>query len=91
MDKPEAFGQANVALHNIPYVCGDGSTGQVSSFGGVLQRGRTVWTVETYHPQRRPLSVAAFVDDLGIVSLDPRWLIRADTLQPAQETPWQSQ
>jgi len=45
-------------------------------------RGQMVWTTQSYPSTERPLSVTAFVDDIGIVSLDPHWLVRADALKP---------
>ncbi|AXC12017.1 hypothetical protein ACPOL_2704 [Acidisarcina polymorpha] len=35
---------------------------------------------------------SAFVEDLGIVFLDPKWLVRADVLEPSlKETGWKGQ
>ena len=80
MFKPEAFQQPYVALRNIPYQCGDPSAKGATPSGGVLGRGQTVWTKENYELKTYPRTTTAFVDDIGIISLDPRWLVRADAL-----------
>ncbi len=81
MSRPEAFHQQYVALHNIPYLCGDGSGSGTPSSGGVLGRGQMVWTEEIRQPSTPAKPTAAFVEGIGIISLDPRWLARADALR----------
>ena len=79
MFRPETFQQPYVALRNIPYVYGDSSSGQESPSGGVLGAGQTVWTKE--FKLKKSCSATAFVEGVGIVSLDPRWLVRGDALE----------
>jgi hypothetical protein len=74
------FRNAYVTLRNISYLCEDASIEGGSLSGGVLGTGQTVWTREVYEPYNRPRSTTAFVQGIGIVSLDPRWLVRADSL-----------
>ena len=58
---------------------------------GVLSKGQTVWTKEAYEPTGYPASSVAFVDGVGFVSLDSRWLVRADILGTAPKGGlWQS-
>ena len=88
MLRPEVYSQSYVAIRPTPYLCGE--TASPGSPGGVLRRGQTVWTRET--PKGYPGSAPVYVDGIGIVSLDTRWLVRADVLKPvAQDGVWQSQ
>jgi hypothetical protein len=45
--------------------------------GGVLAKGELVWVRTLFDAEKRPISISAFVDDIGIISLDPRWLVAA--------------
>jgi len=76
----DAFQNAYVTLRNIPYLCEDASPLEGTLSGGVLATGQMVWTREVYEFENRPQSTIAFVEDIGIVSLDPRWLVRSDLL-----------
>jgi hypothetical protein len=82
MHKPEMFRTPYVAMRHVPYVFGDGTKGTVAS-GGVLSRGQTVWTEDDYEPRRVQRTTKVFVEGLGIVSLEGRWLVRADVLEHA--------
>ena len=85
MLKPDSFRQPCVAMQNLPYTFAGDSAGESAHSGGVLGRGQTVWTRERYELKRCPRSATAFVEGLGIVSVDPLWLVTADILTPAQE------
>jgi len=76
---PEPFRHSFVAVRNIPYTRRDGTRREGPFSGGVLGRGQLVWTRES--GKLRSDSVTAFVEDLGPVSLDPRWLVPADVLK----------
>lgn len=80
MLKPDAFQQPFVALRNIPYLYGDPSNRDHLQ-GGVLRQGQTVWTKLTAVPERHVRAAAAFVEGVGVVSLDPHWLIPAAILR----------
>jgi hypothetical protein len=82
MIKPETFEQPYVAFGHVPYQCGDDVKDFSPPGGGVLPRGQLVWTTQSYTPRECPRSVTAFVEDIGIVSVDPHWLVRADALKP---------
>jgi hypothetical protein len=84
MLRPEAFQQPFVALRNIPYLCG-GPESQDQAQGGVLCMGQTVRTRFSAVPDRRIRSEAAFVEGVGIVSLNPHWLIPASMLRSQKE------
>ena len=75
MDKPEAFQQPYTAAQNIPYLCGDSSNHTSFSSGGVLGRGQVVWLHTPLKSKARSSEASAFVDGIGLVSLNPRWLI----------------
>ncbi len=85
MLRPDVYRQPHVALQHIPYICGGGSTIRDSSSGGVLGRGQTVWTSDNCQSKTYQSLTSAFVEGIGIVSLDPRWLVRADVLSERTE------
>jgi hypothetical protein len=73
--KPVAFGQSYVATHNIPYDCADSKVPLGMSHGGVLKRGQMVWLEEALSVAKRPRTVTAYVEGVGLVAIDPRWLV----------------
>jgi hypothetical protein len=76
MNKPHQFQSPCLATQNIPYMFA-AEPAPATRDGGVLGKGCLVWTCEVYETQGRPPSVTAFVDDLGLISLDPRSLMKA--------------
>lgn len=76
MSKPQAFKHAFVALHSTPYIETDGARPHQPLPAGTLDRGQLVWAGHLH--QCKPSLVTAFVDSVGIVSLDPRWLVPAE-------------
>lgn len=78
MLRPELFQRSYVVFRNCPYFTSD-SPELFDAMGGVLSRGQVVWLegLEGKHPR----SVTAFVDEIGLVSLDPRVLVPADVLR----------
>ncbi|MBE7157991.1 MAG: hypothetical protein INR62_06085 [Rhodospirillales bacterium] len=80
MLKPDAFQKPFVALRNIPYLYGEPASRDHLQ-GGVLRQGQTVWTKSTAVPSREVRSEAAFVEGVGVVSLDPHWLIPAEIVK----------
>jgi hypothetical protein len=79
MLRPQPYCHSFVALQNIPYSACDGMAREASHSGGVLGKGQLVWTTDV--GDLRPNVVNAFVEELGVVSLDPRWLVPADVLR----------
>jgi hypothetical protein len=75
MARPHEFREACIAIRNIPYL-------RVSpphfASEGVLAKGTLVWVQTMIGAEERPTSISAFVDDFGIISLDPRWLAFAN-------------
>ena len=86
LSKPEAFQKQHVAFRHIPYVCDEAANDRSSHTGGVIGRGETVWTTETFETGHCPASAKVFVESVGVISLDPRWLVRADALADGAET-----
>lgn len=80
MAKPQSYKYSYVALHSIPYVEQDGS--RPASCGGVLGRGGVVWT-DSLH-QQPSAQVTAYLDTVGVVCLDPRWLVAPDLYRGLQ-------
>lgn len=74
MLKPQVFQQANVAFRNMPYTVLEGSLSDSIDSGGVLGSGQLVWTEDCLPAIARPHSARAFVDGIGMVMVDPRWL-----------------
>lgn len=81
MSRPPSFGYSYVALHSIPYTEGDGVEPSASC-GGVIPQGDVVWTDHLH--QRHPAQVTAFHEPVGVVCLDPRWLVPPDLYHSAQ-------
>ncbi|MGI4830544.1 MAG: hypothetical protein ACRYFU_20445 [Janthinobacterium lividum] len=79
MAKPDIFQKRHVTLQTIPYLCGDISSARVSLDGGVLARGEVVWTIEEVELTRSAKLTCAFVESVGIISLEPARLVRAGT------------
>ena len=69
MLKPETFRTAHVTLHHMPYQMLAGHTE-----GGVLSRGRIIWTRDHAAASRPAHSTMAFVEEIGTVLIDSRWL-----------------
>jgi hypothetical protein len=84
MLKPEAFHEPFVALRNVPYLCGSPEDRDHAQ-GGVLCQGQTVWTKYSTVPPRNVRSEAAFVEGIGVVSLNPHWLVPADLVKRQTE------
>ncbi len=82
MAQPQLFKQSYVALHSIPYTEMNGSELEESLAGGVLGAGQVVWADHLH--QRQPSRVTAFLDSVGVVSLDPRWLVTPEVYQSAR-------
>lgn len=81
MARPPSFKYSYIALHSIPYVekNGDSSCG---GCGGVISEGEVVWTNHLH--QREPAQVTAFLDPVGVVCLDPRWLVPPELYRGVQ-------
>ncbi len=70
MNKPVAFRQPYVAARNMPYLFGAPST---QPYGGVLSKGQIVWMDDASSVRLNP--APAFVDGIGLILVDPRWLL----------------
>lgn len=78
MLRPETFARSYVVFRNLPYAMAD-SAKEFSSMGGVLSRGQVVWLQGP--DGKQSTDVTAFVDQVGLVWLDPRGLVPADILR----------
>jgi hypothetical protein len=74
MDKPQTFRKQYITRQNLPYVFGETASVPRSLYCGVLGRGQIVWMDEVAHSGRRPIPASAFVDGIGLISVDARWL-----------------
>ena len=86
MVKPAIFQQPYVTARNMPYVYTDESVSNQFALEGVLCSGQIVWIGEADTSRARPRSAVGFVDGIGIVVVDPRWLTRAQA-PVTQSTP----
>ena len=78
MLRPETFQRSYVVFRNSPYLMTDSAQG-FSAMGGVLSRGQVVWLQGL--DGKQPRSVTAFVDEIGLILMDPRGLVSADILK----------
>jgi hypothetical protein len=74
--KPEEFQEAYVAIRHLPYL--RESSHNIAG-GGVLAQGQQVWIRSMDESEPEQNSIYAFVEDIGIVALDPRWLRKRDS------------
>lgn len=79
MLRPGVYQQAQVATRDIPYVATEGSSKE-QMHDGVVTAGQIVWTQESEPVRAHITSATAFLDGVGLVSLDPQLLMRADVL-----------
>ena len=78
MTKPENYGETCVLVRDVPYECQDEQTKGTPAVGGVFRKGQVVWV----EPQARATqpkskgftSIHGYVEHIGMVSLDPRFL-----------------
>ena len=75
MLKPQLFQQANVTVRNLPYTVLEGSFRDSIDTGGVLGSGQLVWTEDSVSIRPRLHIAVCFVDGIGMVHVDPRWLV----------------
>ena len=74
MHKPQVFQQANIAVRNLPYTVLEDSLRDSVDTGGVLGSGQLVWTESSLTARPHPHSAIGFVDGIGMIRVDPRWL-----------------
>ena len=78
MTRPHEFREVYIATRNLPYL-------RISppdcASGGVLAKGQLVWVQTGFDAEDRPVSIPAFVDHIGIISLDPQWLVAAKSIR----------
>ena len=85
MVKPEAFQHQYTTLNTLPYSCVGNDRASASFSGGVLRRGETVWVEWDARALRRPKDTVAYVEGVGLITLNAERLIRADALKPLPE------
>ena len=92
MSKPEDYKETCMIVRNIPYQCEDELFKGMSA-GGVLGKGRTVWVQSFLETKKRSASahsVSAYAEGIGIVSVDPRYLVRPSERLRLDERPTES-
>jgi hypothetical protein len=75
--RPTAFHEQYIATRHVPYRFIE-SRQHPSSSGGVLQEGQAVWLAQAVQRTELAWRVEAFVEDIGLVSLDRRLIKRGD-------------
>lgn len=78
MMKPQDYEETCMIVRNIPYQCEDHRYKGRWMTGGVLGKGRIVWVRSLMETKKRDISISAYVEDIGIVSIDPHYLIPAN-------------
>jgi hypothetical protein len=76
--RPASFQNKYIAARAAPYRFVDASQQQPSSSGGVLQGGQAIWLENAVLRTRLTASVQAFVENVGLVSVDPRLIKKGD-------------
>lgn len=74
MQKPEKFEKPYRTWCSIPYTMMLETSFQPTSNGGVLDAGQLLWTRQTLPSPSSARVALAFVDGIGTVLIDPRWL-----------------
>jgi hypothetical protein len=74
--KPQECEESYTVMGNTPYAMeGDTLMGTTTMDGGVLGRGQIVWMRKRLGKQSLHPLVSAYAEKLGLISLDPRFLI----------------
>lgn len=74
MKKPSGYEETCMTVRNIPYQLADERYKGMSMTGGVLGKGQTVWVQSLAKTRKRPILITAYVENIGIVSVDPHYL-----------------
>ena len=78
MLKPPAFQQPCLATRNLPYINLEEVAEMSLANGGVLGTGQTVWIEASSKPA--VASCTAFVEGIGLVKVDARWLAKTEAV-----------
>lgn len=79
--KPRDYEVICMVARNLPYQCEDEHFKGRPMIGGVLGKGRIVWVQRSLEAKRRFVGaspVSVYAEGIGIVSVDPRCLVRAN-------------
>jgi hypothetical protein len=71
----EDFSIRYVTSRHMPYGIEEMSSQNMLSGGGVLKKGQVVWLKEPLNDKSKAAAVIAYVDHLGVVMLDARFLV----------------
>jgi hypothetical protein len=71
----EDFSIRYVTSRHMPYGIEEMSSQHMLSGGGVLNKGQIVWLKEPLTEKSKATAVPAYVDRLGVVMLDARFLV----------------
>jgi hypothetical protein len=73
--KPREYREIYTVMGNTPYQVEEDSLKGLSSDGGVLRKGRIVWVEKRLGKQSPQTLISAYAEEIGLISLDPRFLI----------------
>lgn len=76
--RPEAFNEPYIVTDHLAYLFVEASGGPSSS-GGVLRKGQTAWLEAVVQRTELQSFIRAFVESVGVIVVDPRWLRRGET------------
>jgi hypothetical protein len=76
MQKPENYKFPHLTTHPVMYLRINPATLLPSGGGGTLDGGQLIWTKKGFASDEEQLSALGFVEDFGMILVDPRWLKR---------------
>ena len=79
--KPSRFKVSRITARGVPYQM-PGPRQQLTSSGGVLPAGQEVWLDGIYDVKGPVPAAQAFIENVGLVVLDTRWLHRKTPVAP---------
>lgn len=78
MDRPLVFGDSYIVNRNMPYEMIELSPFGSYLSGGVLGKGKKVWMQHESQEATYCHAVSVYVEDIGIIRVDPHCLSRLD-------------
>jgi hypothetical protein len=73
MNRPHDYDEVRVTVRNLTYQCEDEHFNGMHTTGGVLSKGQTVWIRKSPGLTH---AISAYVEGIGLVTIDPRFLVR---------------
>jgi hypothetical protein len=78
MDRPPDFKTEYILTQSVPYECAEEGKKGTHASKGILHTGRVVWLPSDAAESGSQQRVSVYVDGIGIVSLEQRFIKRLD-------------